>query len=676
MKLNYLFVENFRSFYGENFLNFSTDSEKNTTIIFAPNGFGKTNLLNAILWCFHNKFSPSFKDPSNLLNWEAARKGRKTYHVEVGFSADGSEWRIRRSGGGVSGFKLWKIEDGNHREITSGQESFINTILPVDMAGYFISDGEGGDLQVNNQALLPVGRSIQDILGFGVAEKAIEDIKSFRSDFAKQLARLDNSGNIGPLVEKIDGLKGRIERARTFAKESKEVRERYEAELKEVDSDLKNIDVDSIKRLTRDRDKAQNLLTREKKQLSKLLRDRISLLRDYAWVAFANKLEGEGLEFIDEAEYRGRLPAPFNQQLVTDILEEAKCICGADVAEGSDAFDRIKSLLKQASNPELENRVHRARSTLIWYKERIPRALSALKRNLEERSTSEQEIQRLESELEDISISIGRIDSSNISTLENKRRDLASKLSDTSFKLGRNESELERYAKELDAAEGELSRLNSLSPQVQRLREKIALLDDVQALINDELEATREQIADNLKDKIDQFLDRYLQFDYRIRITPDLKIGLQTREGYAVPTSGGESAILSFIYISSLVSIAREYSGYVSKILIPGSLAPLIYDAPFSSLSPTYALNVARQLPKLVDQLIILMYQDEGKDVAGELLKEGRLGKVCYLDAHIANPSGDKDIEFIKVDDRKIQVTHYESSSDRVEIKEAASYVD
>ena len=64
----------------------------------------------------------------------------------------------------------------------------------------------------------------------------------------------------------------------------------------------------------------------------------------------------------------------------------------------NDAFDGL-SLLKQASNPELENRVHRARSPNL-YKERIPRALSALKRNLEERSTSEQEIQRLESELE------------------------------------------------------------------------------------------------------------------------------------------------------------------------------------------------------------------------------------------------------------------------------------
>lgn len=676
MKLNYLFVENFRSFYGENWLNFSTDPEKNTTIIFAPNGFGKTNLLNAILWCFHDKFSPSFKDESNLLNWEAERRGRKSYHVEVGFSADGSEWRVRRSGGSISNLKLWRIENGNHREITSGQEAFINTILPIDMAGYFISDGEGSDLQVDNKALLPVGRSIQDILGFGVAEKALEDIKSFRTDFARQLSRLDNSGSVGPLAEKIENLKSRIDDARQFAKDNKEVRERYEAELVEVDSDLRNIDVDAIKRLTRDRQKTQGLLERQRKQLAQLLRDRISLLRDYAWVAFANKLEGEGLDFIDEAEYRGRLPAPFNQQLVTDILEEAQCICGAEISEGSEAFVKIQGLLQQASNPQLENRVHRARSTLIWYKERIPRALGALKRNLQERSTAEQEIQRFERELEDISIAIGRIDSASVSALEKKRRELASKLNDTSHKLGRNESELARHAKELDAAEGELSRLESLSPQIQRLRDKISLLDATQTLINNELEATRDQIADNLKEKIDEFLDRYLQFDYQIRITPDLKIGLQTREGHSVPTSGGESAILSFIYISSLVSIAREYSGYVSKILIPGALAPLVYDAPFSSLSPTYALNVARQLPKLVDQLIILMYQDEGKDVAGELLKEGRLGKVCYLDAHIANSIGDKDVEYVRVNDQKIQVTHYDAESDRVEIKEAVSYVD
>ena len=61
MIINSVTVENFRSFYGEQEISFATDREKNTTLIYAMNGVGKTNLLNAILWCLHGEFSPSFK---------------------------------------------------------------------------------------------------------------------------------------------------------------------------------------------------------------------------------------------------------------------------------------------------------------------------------------------------------------------------------------------------------------------------------------------------------------------------------------------------------------------------------------------------------------------------------------------------------------------------------------
>ena len=153
MKIKYLLVENFRSFYGEQIINFSTHPEKNTTIVFAPNGVGKTNLLNAVSWCFHRKFTPSFKGQGDLLNWEAKKRGRKSFHVEVGFEEAGVEWRIRRTGGSLSGFKLWKVVGGNYEEQSTGQEAFINTVLPHDMAGYFISDGEGSDLQIESSAL-------------------------------------------------------------------------------------------------------------------------------------------------------------------------------------------------------------------------------------------------------------------------------------------------------------------------------------------------------------------------------------------------------------------------------------------------------------------------------------------------------------------------------------------
>ena len=133
---------------------------------------------------------------------------------------------------------------------------------------------------------------------------------------------------------------------------------------------------------------------------------------------------------------------------------------------------------------------------------------------------------------------------------------------------------------------------------------------------------------------------------------------------------------MSFIYISSLVSLAKESLSTESTILKPGATAPLIYDAPFSNLDEQYAPDVARQLPKLVDQLVVIMYQDKGKDVLGVLQESGRLGKVYYMNAHIEGPQGSKPSTEVQVDGASYQVTHYDAPHAKVEILKAASYVD
>ena len=107
-----LTVENWRGFYGTETINFSTSKEKNTTIVYAQNGIGKTNLLNAIMWCLYEELTPSFKKPSDILNHEAARRGRKLYHVTIYLrSYDNQLYRITRSGGKQSGFSIHIISD-------------------------------------------------------------------------------------------------------------------------------------------------------------------------------------------------------------------------------------------------------------------------------------------------------------------------------------------------------------------------------------------------------------------------------------------------------------------------------------------------------------------------------------------------------------------------------------
>jgi len=52
MILEEIRLTDFRCFYGENVITFSSDPDRNATLIYAENGVGKTTLLNALLWCF------------------------------------------------------------------------------------------------------------------------------------------------------------------------------------------------------------------------------------------------------------------------------------------------------------------------------------------------------------------------------------------------------------------------------------------------------------------------------------------------------------------------------------------------------------------------------------------------------------------------------------------------
>ena len=53
MKLISLKINNFRQFYGEQIIEFSTNLDRNVTVIHGENGSGKTTLLNSFKWLFY-----------------------------------------------------------------------------------------------------------------------------------------------------------------------------------------------------------------------------------------------------------------------------------------------------------------------------------------------------------------------------------------------------------------------------------------------------------------------------------------------------------------------------------------------------------------------------------------------------------------------------------------------
>src|SRR6056297_1624221 len=96
MILEEIRLTDFRCFYGDTFIRFSEDPNRNVTLIYAENGVGKTTLLNALLWCFYGETTARFEKKEDILNYDAKKNGRTTASVEVLFEHNGSQYIAKR----------------------------------------------------------------------------------------------------------------------------------------------------------------------------------------------------------------------------------------------------------------------------------------------------------------------------------------------------------------------------------------------------------------------------------------------------------------------------------------------------------------------------------------------------------------------------------------------------
>lgn len=110
MRLGYerLELNNYRYYYGEQELVFSTTPEKNVVVIKGDNGAGKSNILNAMTWCLYGTEVHVDKKAAGLpiMNTryiaELAEKGVEgVCSVRLTLNVDGEMWVVERS---VSGY--------------------------------------------------------------------------------------------------------------------------------------------------------------------------------------------------------------------------------------------------------------------------------------------------------------------------------------------------------------------------------------------------------------------------------------------------------------------------------------------------------------------------------------------------------------------------------------------
>ena len=610
MLLEKLKLVNFRQFYSDKaVIEFSTDVDKNITLIHGENGVGKTTILNAILWCLYEKLTHDFEHPEELICLQSLKEGVKNCRVELNFEYENKHYLAQRSLQNPQqfNFKLFEITDDNYSEVPN-PKAFINSILPNDMAEYFFFHGEGISNINAKKSGEKFKRAIRNILGFHLAENAVVDLKEINKKWTKELAGLKNlSKEQSQLItkkkyteDKISEIKEKL--ANLLA--DKEINEDYLNKVLDRLRNCSNLDANTMQREI-DNLKSRNYRVDGNINQSKV--EKQSLIKRFGWIIFGQKLAHEGLDFIDEQSLKAKLPAPYDETLVKDLVERELCICGRDLKLGTQEYLKVTSLIETADNAVIRNKLLKSRSAGTNIKGRFSEFLSDLDRiekNLSKLDIDKRDIGHDLAEKENL---LAKIDVEEVKKLKNMERSCLSELSVLNEKIGSCKNNLRLLGSDLNDTDTKLKAYGAEDIRITRLTEHQTYAQELIKLCVLKLDQYENDSKFTIASKVNKTLQEFSRKDFKVKVGDDFSFYLVREDGHRVAKSKGENLLLNLSFVSALIEFAQMRSGASGDFLVSGTTAPFVIDAPFGELDNTYKRATAEFLPKRSRQLIFLL---------------------------------------------------------------------
>jgi DNA sulfur modification protein DndD len=668
--LKRLDIENFRLFYGAHTIDFATEKGKSVTVFHGENGAGKTTLLNAIHWCLTNKFTPGVNKPDVIINDEATLEGNSDCFVELWFEDDGVDYRLKRGfENGVSILKLLKIEDGNTKPIAEGRnvDRFIQKIVPKELVKWFFFDGEA-IAAFSLSGSKNFKSDLRETLGFLYVDKLQDDLDVCLSKKQRQVSIGTNDKDLKKLQESID----RIEHVMPLLLENKANHERdlaqLEIEQRENDRNLSN--QPQVSELTKRRSELERAKRTLEDNKDAVKKNTIYLLAHSASALYVNK-EAVILEkSFQVKEVEGKLPAPYSNQLVADILNSELCVCGRPVKHGTKEEECINKLLEFANTTEINARLNEVRLLIRNIENLSDPFLAKLEAYRKKSSEIDRTIAETVADIDEVTQAINAADTDEVKRLEQERNDLRQRHSQVFAEQRMNEQSIisnKRNIAELRAKIDAAAKKLGVNKKLQSEISKIERLIDY---LNRKSKEKEDQVLRVLETELNNSLKKYLTKNFTAKIDPDsYKVSLLNDAGSNVGESTGEGQVLKFAFISTLIAIASKKSSEKIDFLVDPTVAPLVLDAPLSTLDTEYGSSVATTLAKNVEQLV-LMGNAKSWDGKVEESLSPFMGKEYLIVSRARGPQGDKPNKKIMLNHKPYDMNEYDSERNDSYIKE------
>lgn len=646
MLLKSIKVKDFRQFKGEQYISFSTDPERNVTIIQGDNGSGKTSFAQAFRWCLYG--DTDFTDNillSKAVSDQMLPNDEHDVQVEICLMHNNINYIVTRrqkykkdssnriTYSGRNKFVIaYKKSDGNIEYIPELEtELKMKEILPSDLSRYFFFDGEHIDRmakEIRNGRSSDFANAVRSLLGLNAFIAALDHLK--RNGRSSVIGRYNESYNAG--ADQI------------LSKLISDITE-YNEKIAAIDTRLKELDSQDIYanekcqqlriRIEKNQD-SQELAEERKKLIDELNGLEITkkektglLLKNFNTHApryFSKKMMKDALVLLRDAEQLDKGIPDITAKTIDYLLTRGYCLCGHKIEIGDEAYNALNKLRDYIPPKSIGSLIadfsatcQEKTSSTAQFFDNFQDMMKFIREFENNRNHLEDRLKKVNNRL---------LGMENVGALQQEltsfERDLRIN-KDERDKINQSKGALQDN---LHSAEEKRSALAIGDANNRKIETYRAYAEYIYNILKEEYDIkeaeTRQKLAETVNDIFKSIYNGGFSLSLDEKYNIILSVDGRNTVNDDIETSTAQSISIIFAFIAGVIKMAKENQN-VDERLAQTEPYPLVMDAPLSAFDTKRIDTVCDVLPKIAEQIIIFI-----KDTDGNLAEENlgiKIGK-------------------------------------------------
>ena len=689
MKLTTIRLCNFRQFYGETpEIQIATDDQRNTTIIHGNNGAGKTTILNAFTWVLYEKFTAAFAESQQLVNKRAIAEadigGVVDSWVEVAWEHDGKRYRAKRMCRAYkqeTGVNLVNNEllylyigdaDGKWLHPQQPPDEIIGRILPTSLHQYFFFDGERIEQIVRQDKRLEIAEATKILLGVEVLNRSIKHLAEAKKTLETELAQIGDT-TTKDLIKSQQYCQHEIDRIEQRQVEIVQEIANFKQIKQEIDLYL--LELTAAKATQLQRQELERTKATHQTQLRQAQSAIKQLISTQAHTVLITDLTQDFQTIVGELRDRGELNQGISREFLSQLLQHQNCLCGTKLEPNTSSYTQVQNWLSRASIAVIEETTMRLITQVEDLQTKGAEFWQSIDLQQQIVTTARAEISQLELKIDKLELQLRQDSNVEISSLQKRLDDIEIKVRDLTLSQGQNqqqiihlEGQIQSLAKQIAKQQTNLDRQNLAHRRLQAATTAIAQLTTIR-------HQQEQQFRLDLEQRVQQIFQTISVTPYLPKITEKYELMLsESTRGVEtiVAASTGENQILSLSFIGGIIDRVRTWSEQKLLIAPESNTFPIVMDSPFGSLDRISRRQIAKILPQLANQLVVLVTKTQWRDeVETEMQpKIGRQYILTYYTSKLDCPEDDLEIN----NTRYPLIKHSPNDFDYTEIMEISEW--